>query len=128
MYVSFSLRVLRIFNLPKFIKASPRDICNTDLQLSLFFLFLPFFLFTAYQLFFLYISCIHLQNFKFHFYIKIFKFNGIIRIHIYIHFYKKKRKKNILIYIPYYIIKDMGHLLLIYIYICQMYYIENILL
>lgn len=41
-------------------------------------------------------------------------------------FTKKKGKKNILIYIPYYIIKDMGHLLLIY--ICQMYCIENILL
>lgn len=45
-------------------------------------------------------------------------------------FTKKKGKKNILIYIPYYIIKDMKHLLLIYIniYICQMYCIENILL
>lgn len=32
-------------------------------------------------------------------------------------FTKKKGKKNILIYIPYYIIKDMGHLLLIYIFV-----------
>lgn len=31
MYLLLSLRVLRIFNLPKFVKASPRDICNTDL-------------------------------------------------------------------------------------------------
>lgn len=46
----------------------------------------------------------------------------------YTHLYTllQKRKKNILIYIMYYIIKDMEHLL--YLYICQMYYIENILL